>query len=69
MSRYMPARIVNRELNMQDLRRAKGLESGFYVKYPDAEKGPYILKASVVAQIRAIELETAKLETKEGDLK
>ena len=53
MSRYMPYSVVLREYMAQQVRREYGLKSGFYVKYPDREKGPYVIKASQEAHIMA----------------
>lgn len=53
MSKYIPANFVNQEIFMQHKRREYGLQTGEYVKYPDAEKGPYIIKASLAERLRA----------------
>lgn len=57
MSKYIPARFVNQEIFMQHKRREHGLKTGAYVKYPDAEKGPYIVKAALAAKLREAKLE------------
>jgi hypothetical protein len=46
MSRYIPRTAIERESTMQVLRRANGLKTGDYVRYPDADKGPYVIKKS-----------------------
>ncbi len=46
MSKYLPRKVVEMEAFMQIVRRRNGLKDGSYVRYPDAEKGPYIIKAS-----------------------
>lgn len=52
MSKYLPHAAVVRE-QMQHLRRLNyGLKVGTHVRYPDADKGPYILKKSVVEKMQ-----------------
>lgn len=46
MSKYIPWAAVAREYNQQLLRIQHGLKTGFYVKYPDPDKGPHIIKKS-----------------------
>jgi hypothetical protein len=56
MSKYMPPEVVQREHNAQQVRRAKGLKTGFYVRFPDPEKGPFTLTAKRLAQCTDEEL-------------
>jgi len=59
MSKYIPHKAVEREF-VQHLKRVQhGLKTGFYVKYPDVEKGPHIIKAKELARIQARELVNA----------
>jgi hypothetical protein len=56
VSKYMPYAVVKREYDMQQVRREYGLKSGTHVKWPDKEKGPYIIlskKASILDAIKA----------------
>ena len=62
MSQYMPRRIVEREQLAQLKRRTEGLKSGFYVKYPDKEKGPYIIRAALAAQLATIDTKIDELK-------
>lgn len=56
MSRYIPRRAVEAEQFMQVVRRQNGLKDGSYVRYPDAEKGPYIIKANKLEQSQHAEV-------------
>lgn len=61
MSRYLPPKVVELESYMQVVRRRNGLKDGSYVRYPDAEKGPYIIKAShLTSEKHAAALATIK---------
>lgn len=44
MSKYIPWPAVQRELNQQLVRIQHGLKTGFYVRYPDPDKGPHIIR-------------------------
>lgn len=48
MSKYIPRTAVERETMQQIRRRAHGLKTGDYVRFPDSEKGPFVLKKSRV---------------------
>ena len=65
MSKYIPYTAQVREYEQQQLRRANGLKTGEYVKYPDPEKGPYIIlakKAELIRQLEAAAAATAVIE-------
>lgn len=49
MSAFIPAQKVNREYFMQLKRREVGLKTGEYVKWPDAIRGPQVIRAYKVA--------------------
>lgn len=48
MSMYIPWSAVERELQQQLKRRLHGLKTGFYVRFPDADKGPLVFKKSIM---------------------
>jgi hypothetical protein len=51
MGRYLPYKALLRESNQQAKRLAHGLKTGFYVKYPDPEKGPHVVRASKLPEL------------------
>jgi hypothetical protein len=72
MSKYLPYAAQVKEYNMQEKRRAYGLKVGTYVRWPDAEKGPYIVLANKfdeLEQARIGEIVTQELEAQDSVLK
>lgn len=59
MSKYMPRKVVEKELFMQNIRRQHGLKSGHYSLYPDKEKGPYIVLTHKVPELDALRAASA----------
>lgn len=53
MSKYIPHASVTREFYQQIKRKLHGLKTGEYVKYPDAEKGPFVLRADKALELQA----------------
>lgn len=51
MSQYIPRKFVAAELAMQQKRREHGLKTGHYSKWPDKEKGPYIVLTHKIEQL------------------
>lgn len=61
MSKYLPQKAQQHEFNMQLKRREHGLKVGTYVRFPDAEKGPFVLLASKVNNAK-YESEVARMK-------
>lgn len=52
MSKYLPRRVLIAEAEAQIERRRHGLKTGFYVKFPDPEHGPAIVKAADAEKLK-----------------
>lgn len=53
MSKFLPPTAVLNENNQHMKRLRHGLKVGTHVKYPDPEKGPYVLTKKLVERMKA----------------
>lgn len=61
MSKYIPQAAVQREYLAQLQRRAHGLKTGFYIRYPDPESGPFVIKASTPEHVKELYQKAAEI--------
>lgn len=51
MSKYLPAAAVAQEKYQQNIRAIFGVKAGTHMRFPDAEKGPFIVRKDKLAAL------------------